>query len=311
MKQSEVTEPNLFQAGKKKKLRVSRVLFLLLILFLAWQVTEYILLRTSQIQGKAHATRELEIQCSEDGILKEVHVQSSSTVRAGDVLFELSNDELGVELLDVIGRRGNLSESIKHFEDKAANAKKRMESAEILFQNGVISRFDYDEAKMRQDEAKNELKSKTGELENLSLRVNALQNKKDSLLIRAPFDGVFIGDLKPKLGAFLRRGDLLGILFDPKEFYLEVSLPEGSIQKIHENDQARVSFNAFPGIYEGKVEQISAQVNEETERVYKTVNVAKLMITLKNFPEGLRPGMKGFIRFSSSFSFSNRKVIQS
>ena len=114
--------------------------------------------------------------------------------------------------------------------------------------------------------------------------------------------------MEPKKYTYCKKGESLGILFDPTKFYLEAFLPDKKVLDLKTGDSARIAFKGLRGIYEARVAQINERVTEEIEKVFKTKHVLRVLILLDRFPEGLKPGMRGTAKIVPKTSSYNRLV---
>jgi len=167
-----------------------------------------------------------------------------------------------------------------------------------------------EETKLEHSKNEGLLRDKRRQLEEISLKVKAIQSEKDWLILKVPFDGIFLGDLQAKKETYFKKGESLGVLFQPTQFYLEAFIPEIKTMNVKVGDTAKVSFKAFRGIFNGKVIQIDQLTREEIEKVFKIKYVVRVRILLENFPEGLRPGMRGIARIFPDLNRSRKGNIQ-
>lgn len=246
-----------------------------------------------EVSGKARAVEELEIKILTEGILEEIHVENTQSVKKGEALFEFQNDSLGVDLLQTIQEKETLTQKLKRLEKVREHSEKEVQSGKVLFENGVIGKLKFEEFELKHSQHEELLAETRRKLEEISLRIKALQKEKEALTVRAPFDGIFLGDLRPRKGTHFKEGESLGILFSQKAFYLEAFLPETKARRVKLGDSAQVRFKAFGGSHKGKIIQVDEKATEEIEKVFKIKHVIRIRILLESFPEGLRPGMRG------------------
>lgn len=295
-------EPNLFpsnvgKSSKKKKVWVRIFLFLCILISVASFVFfKGILSVLPKAEGKVRAERELVIQAKTEGFLKKIYIADSERMKQGESLFEFQNDHLGLELDQAMGDKQKIEINMNDLAKEVKHTEEGIKRAQVLFENGIISRFELEGVELKNEKIKSELDRFKKELEEADLKIKTLQNEKDSLQIKAPYDGVFLGELQNKEGNFFKKGETLGIFFSPDKFYLEADVLERDAARIKIRDRAEITLNAFNGVYPGEIVDIEEKAYQKIEKVYNVKNVVRVKISLNQFPAGLRPGMKGEAR---------------
>lgn len=302
-------EPSLLDESEKnkplkkvnlfKKIKIILMVFaLLLSAHFAFQIVPAIL---SPIEGKAKSAQELDIQLMTEGVLKKAYVRNAQEVKTNDILFEFENPDLELEIVNLLQKKEIEENELKLMEKESALAGQRVESARVLYENGVISKLDLDNEEFKANTAKDKLNAKAKTVEQSTLHLNLLQLRKESLLIKAPFDGIFLGELEPRIGSYFKQGEKLGILFNPKEFYFEAFITEEKLNHVKVGDRARVTFNSVRGNFYGEISEKDAKVEETIVKIYRTKYVSRILVRLTNPPMGLVPGLRGFVQIKSDF----------
>ena len=308
MTESEMKEPNFIKdakagmvAGKPKRKRGLGLL--LIVVAVCFALKGFLFSGTLQVEGKTRATEELEIKTLSEGILKEVRVENAQMVKKGELLFDFQNDRLAVDLIHAMQEKETLNQKLKLLQKLTEHSEKKVTSGKELVGNGVIGKLTFEELELDYSQNQEVLAEERRKLEEISLRVKALQNQKDALSVMAPSDGIFLGDLAQRKETYFKEGESLGVFFNPTEFYLEAFLPETKAKRVRLGDTTQVQFMAFGGSFKGKIIQIDEKATEEIEKVFKTKHVIRIRILLEKFPEGLRPGMRGSATILPAFDF--------
>jgi multidrug resistance efflux pump len=193
-----------------------------------------------------------------DGYLKTVHVRAGDSVKAGDVLAELVDDDLRLEL------RRRQTEVSQH-ESAYGDAMARQD------RNALV------QAEARAGEARAQL----GLVEAQLARTRLL----------APFDGqVIAGDLQQQLAAPLQRGELLFTLAPTRELRLLLKVDERDSAHVRPGQTGAVTFSALPEQrFNVVVERLSPVAQAADGRnVFEAE--ARLLAAQQDL---LRPGMQG------------------
>lgn len=209
---------------------------------------------TSTLQGRVQRA----VVAPLDGYLKAVHVRAGDSVKAGDLLAELVDDDLRLE------QRRRQTEVTQH-ESAYGDAMARQDRGALVL------------AEARAAEARAQL----GLVEAQLARTRLV----------APFDGqVIAGDLRQQLAAPLRRGELLFTMTPSRELRLLLQVDERDSNHVQPGQIGAVTFSALPAQrFELVVERLSPLAQAGDGR-----NVFEAEARLLAAPqELLRPGMQG------------------
>lgn len=221
---------------------------------LPYQVTA-----TARLEGAVQRV----MSAPQDGFLREAHAHAGDLVQAGQVLAELSDDDLQSAL------RARTAEAAQH-ENGFAEAFARGDRAQA-----VIAQSKLNEAKAQ---------------------ISLLQQQLARLKITAPFDGVVIaGDLRQQLGAPVKRGDNLLTLAPGLDWRVVLEVDESDIASLNNGQIARLRLAAMPD------QTIGLTLNRVTPVAKTTPNGVRYEI--EAIPtgagagaRGLRPGLQGVAR---------------
>ncbi|MGK0173415.1 MAG: membrane fusion protein (multidrug efflux system) [Gammaproteobacteria bacterium] len=190
------------------------------------------------------------------GKVQSITFESGRPVEKGDVLVEL----------DTATEQASLREAKAATALTASNLKRVRE----LRQKLTASQADLDTAEANFDEA-------TARMENIR---TAIAKK----TIRAPFAGR-LGMRRVALGQILKEGDPVTTLQNLDPIYVDFSIPQQHLPKLHLNMPVRISADAAPDqVFTGTINAISPEVDPVTRNV-------RLQAIIKNLGEQLRTGM--------------------
>jgi multidrug resistance efflux pump len=197
-----------------------------------------------------------------DGFLQQVYVRPGDSVKAGQKLVELAQQDLQLE-------RQKWQSTLAQHENAygAALAK------------GDRSQLAISLARMQEAQAQLDL------VEQQLVRAR----------LDAPFDGVVIkGDLTQSLGAPVQKGDVLLTVAPAGQFRLIVEVDEQDIADLQVGQQGRLALAALPDdIMALTVERITPVASTAEER-----NFFEVEARLANAP-GLRPGLRGVAKIDA------------
>jgi len=198
-----------------------------------------------------------------DGFLHIAHVRPGDEVKEGQVLVELSEQELQLE------RRKWEAEFAQH-DNAFGAALARSDRAQMVI----------DQAKAAEARAQLEL----------------IDQSLARARVQAPFDGVVIkGDLTQSLGAPVQRGETLLTLAPSNDFRLIVEVDERDIADVRVGQNGRVALAALPGnalaFGVARITPVAASANGR--------NFFEIEGQFEGSSKGLRPGLNGVAKIEA------------
>lgn len=198
-----------------------------------------------------------------DGYLGTVKVRPGDLVRTGDELLRLDTSDLVVELASA------LAEKQRH-SSEAEKAEADRKLADLRAARALEA----------QAEA----------------RVNLIRYRLGRAVMTSPFDGVVVeGDLRERLGAPVRAGDVLLKVSQLKGLYVEMRVPERDIDLIAASRKAEIAFTTRPeDTFAVNIERIEPSAVADRD--------GSVFVVRGNMPgsaEWLRPGMTGIAKIES------------
>ncbi|RZL11749.1 MAG: HlyD family efflux transporter periplasmic adaptor subunit [Rubrivivax sp.] len=203
------------------------------------------------------------LSASQDGYLREVHVRPGDVVKAGQLLAELSDDDLQS------ARRGRVAE-VAQQENAFAEA---------------FARGDRGQAAMAQTKI-SEAKAQLALVDQQLARVR----------LTAPFDGVVIqGDLRQQLGAPVKRGDPLLTLAPGLDWRVVLEVSESDVAELQRGQTANLRLAAMPG------QPITLVIDRVTPVARSTADGVRYEVEARPSGQGaglagLRPGLEGIAK---------------
>lgn len=111
--------------------------------------------------------------------------------------------------------------------------------------------------------------------------------------LRSPFDGVVVdGDLRERIGAPVKAGDVLIKVSQLKKLYVEMRLPERDIDQVAHSKRAEVAFASRPeDTFATSIERIEPQASTD-----KDGNAFIIRANFDKAASWFRPGMSGIAK---------------
>ncbi len=227
--------------------------------------------------GELKANKRVNVSPKRQGILMEILVEEGDKVNKGDLIAKMDFGDLGYRI----------NELKASYETQKASHKRR----EFLFNEGAISREEYEEYRNKF------LRSKA--------KLNQIEVEANEIDIKAPFKGVVTSRYAVP-GAFVtpttsasanQEGGATSSSIVELSQGLEIvaKVPESDIGRIKTGQEATIRVDAFPD------RRFQATVNKISPRAIKNNNVTsfEVKLLLNNRPDDLRIGMTSDINFQT------------
>ena len=271
-------------------------------------------------QGEAVTDRKIVIKAEVEGIIKALHVEEGKKVKKGDLLMEIDDKEYKLELERIETLRLKyLSELFleKKFAapekdsspsvlKKIKKARQEYEKANRLYAGNMISKAEFDRAKMNYEMVLIETGRKKEEIRASSLTqaeidAEIARMKLEKTKIKAPFSGV-ITDIRVCPQEFIGLGNELFMLVDIHKIKVEAKVLESEIGKIKEGQEVELRFSTYPDeVFEGRVKAINPIVNPREK-------TCLVFVDFSNPKQGIKPGMHAEVRIAAEI-YRNRVII--
>jgi HlyD family secretion protein len=259
-----------------------------------------------------------------DKLLLQENVQASADVQAQSAT--INSAESGVQAAeasfkaaqsDLVSQQANLEK-----------AKLDFERGQGLYKDGLIPKQDFDQRKTSYDGAVAAVDSAKSRVQSLKAQLDQTRsqvNQTKAVLVRAkdilsktayvsPINGI-VSYLPVRLGEYVvpgiqnSTGSFLMTLSDMSVVTAEVKVDETDIVNVKIGQEADVTIDAVPGkIFKGKVTEIGSQAvlrssgltTTQTTTSTQEAKDFKVVVTLSNPPENLRPGLSATAKIKTA-----------
>ena len=221
-----------------------------------------------RLSGQVQPMTTVQLSPRESGIVEQIVIEEGASVKAGDVIIILSNDDLDLEILN---SEANLAEkenalrntmiqmeqekmllklNIVELQTEVARKGRALESQKRLFDDGLIGKEEYmrseedyvlyckklevNMAKAEQDSVYRsvQIQQMQESLKNMKLNMERIRLRKENLAVKAPIDGE-LGLLDVVLGQSVSSGIKIGQINDMNNYKIEVLIDEHYIDRIN------------------------------------------------------------------------------
>lgn len=203
------------------------------------------------------AIRNVEIRTRVKGFLEHIYVDEGQSVRKGQVLFKINDEEYRLQLSKARAELDNAIAAAKTTELEAKRIK-------LLVDKNVVSKSELEVAltKFNADKAS---------IAEAKASVKSAENHLAYTSIRAPFDGI-IDRIPLKAGSLIEEGTLLTDLSDISTMYAYFSFPENEYLKYQRTKDSKAQTrevkliladgSAYP--YAGRIETVEGKIEQNT-----------------------------------------------
>ena len=248
-----------------------------------------------RISGQVHPMTTVQLSPRESGIVEEIVMEEGSTVKEGDVIIRLSNDDLDLEILN---SEANLAEKenalrntmIQMEQDKMqlslttlelqTEVKRKgrtLESQKRLYEEGLIGKEEYlrseEEyalfckklevtlARSAQDSIYRnvQIEQMKESLENMRANMRRIRGRKENLDVKAPIDGV-LGLLDVVLGQSIGNGSKIGQINATGTYKIEAQIDEHYIDRVSSGLEAK--FERQNEIFNAVIRKVYPEVRD-------------------------------------------------
>ena len=217
--------------------------------------------------GKLLTNEYVDIVNELSGRVVSINFVEGQSVKSGDILVQLNDDELQIQLVSA--------------EYQHTLLKERLERQRILLERDAVSREEY-------DKVLTEFNVLVQDMELLKVRIEKMK-------VRAPFDGV-IGFRAISLGAFLQPNSKITHLIDVANIIVEASMPEKNLQNYRAGGEIIFRVDGIDRDLKAVIYAIDPQIDETTRSI-------TIRARYNNRDGVLIPGM--FARVTSNVSGGN------
>lgn len=206
------------------------------------------------------------------GQVISVNVSLGDKVVKGQTLATIRSADVAGEYTDLSSANADV-----------AVAKRQLDQAKSLYENGLSSEREYTEAKENYNKAQAGSRKVK---EQLSINGGGNTSASGGYVIKAPEAG-YIVEKKITAGNFIRSdaGDNLFTISDMKDVWIWANVFESDIARVKQGYAAKVTTLAYPGkIFSGKVDQVSDVLDPDNK-------VLRVKIILPNAGMQLKPEM--------------------
>ena len=203
------------------------------------------------------------------GQVLQVPVSLGDYVHHGQVLATIRSADVAGNFSDLSSANADVS-----------IAKRQMESAQSLYNNGINSEREYTEAKQNYEKA---LAARNKVQSLININGGGASNGSGQYVLTAPIDG-YIVEKKVNAGNFIRTdaGDNLFTVSDLKNVWVNANVYEADIPKIKQGYEVTVKATSYPDkTFTGHIDKLSQVLDPQSKAMQVRVTLVNPELLLK------------------------------
>jgi RND family efflux transporter MFP subunit len=246
------------------------------------------------IEGKLEAGERSEVRAPQRVRIQPAKFKVNDTVKRGDVLFVVDTKELEQRRQQASERVSQLVIDIKNSKAQLVFAQKQLDRKKTLFEKGIVSRKELDEAEKQFVAAESDAQTKELESRKADRELKTASESVSGANIVAPFDGILAmitqGDTD------VNQGQTLAVVANPKTLAIKIPVPESIVTKFRQGQKLEVEADAAAG------QKISGDVREVETKSGGTGGALNSYSVTVNIPQetvkkfGLKDGYAARVR---------------
>ena len=226
--------------------------------------------------GTIEPVTEVEVGTQVSGIIDKIYVDYNSVVHKGQVIAELDKTNL---LSELASSQSNLSNAQATLNYQTSNYKRY----QTLFEKGVVSANDYENAKLTYEQAVQQVKIQ-------QQNVQKAQTNLGYATITSPIDGIVLSkevEEGQTVASAMTTPTLFIIAQDLTDMRVIADIDEADIGGVKEGQRVTFTVDAYPDdIFEGDVTQVRQEATTESNVV-----TYEVVISAPNEELKLKPGL--------------------
>lgn len=233
--------------------------------------------------GTITPAEQVSVRPQVNGIIKTLSVDIGNTVKTGDPLFTLDDQDLQTE-------RSSKQIEIEAAKLQLAKAERDYKRAQELVNSKLISQETYDDTKTTFELAKNTVEQKLKELHLIEYQITLTQ-------ILAPFNctiltrPVSVGQAVSGSGGFNSGTEVLTVA-DLNAMVIDAHVNQADVPRLKVDQKVEITVEAVPGLQlTGLVQRVAPQAT-----IVNNIKGFDARILLRNVDPRIRPGMTANVR---------------
>lgn len=214
---------------------------------------------TKDYVAEIQSVQNVELRARVKGFIEKIHIDEGKPVRAGQVLFTISNREFKEELLKADAQLKSAIAELKAIEVEIKNTK-------LLVDESIVSKSELEVAQAKKEVIQAKIEEARSAIAVADLNLSFT-------LVKAPFSGV-INRIPNKVGSLVEEGSLLTTLSNNNEVFAYFNVAEKEYldfvrqNELHQHNMVSLLLaDNQPFNYYGKIETAENEISKSTGNI--------------------------------------------
>lgn len=268
-------------SGGKKKEEVN---------FKTEKVAKVNILNSVTATGTIEPVNEVTVGTQVSGIVSKLYVDYNSVVKKGQVIAELDKSNLMSQLNTAKSQLSQAQAELRSAQSDLAYQKANFNRYKALYQKGLISANDYENARLAYQTSQQTVASRKDQVVAAQEEVSRAQTNLSYATITSPIDGIVVSKSVEEgqtVNANMSTPDLFTIAQDLTNMQVVADVDEADIGDVKKGERVTFTVDAYPDdTFEGTVTQVRLEATTNNNVV-----TYQVVISAHNADLKLKPGL--------------------
>lgn len=205
--------------------------------------------------GRLTSKDDIKVISYASGQISEVYVKKGDVVKKDQILFTIKESD---DLITEKNQVSSVSAQLNSARKVMADAKANYEKTNQLFQSGIASQSELNQAKLAYEQSQSQVQQLSNSLSSTN---EAIQRKEDSLEVKSPVAGTLIAfDIKPHEN--YAQDEV--IIQQSVKKVLNLGIPEKHIDMLNKNSTVDIYVKSMDRHFKGQITHLGSNAIEST-----------------------------------------------
>lgn len=245
-------------------------------------VTKDSIYNTTVFSGKVYADKDVMVFPKMPGKVTDVFVEVGERVNKGQLLFTLDKEDIQNQIDQAKAALDSAKVNYELTYEKIENAKTTLERTKELYEQGAVSKAQYEQAQLAASDKSLEA-AKTA-LDQAQLAYNQALDALNNTSIESPISGI-VSSVNVEGGEMASNAQPAVTIVDMDKVYVQINVTENIINQLYKGQEVKVSIPAASqDAFIGSITNVSPVVDQRTQ-------LYPVNIYIDNNDHIIKPGM--------------------
>ncbi len=232
--------------------------------------------------GQLYADKNVLVSPKTTGKVESINVKVGDQIQKGDILFILEKDDAEDRVEQANASLNSARAAYNMTVEQIEKSKTDFERYKTLYENGAISKADYEKAKLSASDRS--IESAKSNLNQAQVAYNQAIEAMDHIYIKAPISGT-VYSIDIEIGEYASNNKSAVGIADYENVFIQIDVTEDIINELHPEEEINIEIPAIQSSeITGIIDTVSPVANEKTQ-------LYPVKIIVNNSNHQLKPGM--------------------